>query len=283
MTRIFDPAMLALPYMQNAFAAATIVALLAGFLGFFVVVRGASFAAHAYAQMGFAGAAGAVLVGVDPLLGLVAFAVGGAALNGLIGDRAHNHDVSTALLMVAALGTGALFLVLNNTFATAAFSLLFGSIVGVSRVQVAEVAVLASGCALALAFIYRPLLFVTVNREAARARGVPAFAIGVAFSTLLAVSAAIAVPTVGTLLIFSLLVGPAATATRLARAPLAAIALAMALAVGVTWAGIVAAYDTGWPVGFFITGFVMLAYLAARAFARPRTTTRSSLASTPVP
>jgi len=242
--RVIDSAMFGLPYMQNAFAAATVVALVCGFVGFFVVLRGATFAAHAYAQMGFAGAAGAVLIGVDPLLGLIAFALGGAALNGAIGAHEHTRDVSTALLMVAALGTGALFLVLNNAFATAAFSFLFGSIVGVSRSQVFGVTLLGAGCALVLVLFYRPLLFASVSPEGARARAVPVRSLGIAFSALLAVTAAITVPTVGTLLIFSLLVGPAATAMRVTRHPAHGILLAMTIAVATCWIGIIASYDT---------------------------------------
>ena len=112
------------------------MAVLAGLVGFFVVLRGVSFAAHALAQMGFAGAAGAVLLGLDPLWGLVVFAVGGALGLGAARRAEHERDATTALVLVAALGTGALFLALNSTFATAAFSLLFGSIVGISRAQV---------------------------------------------------------------------------------------------------------------------------------------------------
>lgn len=273
MNAIVAPAMLAQPYMQNAFASAAVAALLAGFVGYFVVLRAATFAAHAYAQFGFAGAAGAVLIGADPLWGLVSFALVGAAFNGVIGERERTSDVSTALLMAATLGLGALFLVLNNSFATAAFSLLFGNIVGVSREQVRTVAVLGLLCAIVLAVMYRPLLFASVNVEAALARGVPIRFVGAAFSMLLAVAAAITVPTVGTLLIFSLLVGPAAAAVRLTHDPIRGIALAMTIALLTSWAGIATAYATGWPVGFFVTVFIAIVYVAARV----RSSTHSKL------
>jgi zinc/manganese transport system permease protein len=136
LAHVIDPAMFAQQYMQNALLTGTIVALLSGLVGVFVVLRGVSFAAHSLAQMGFAGAAGVVLVGADPLWGLVAFAVGGAVGLGVLGTRAHGRDVTTALLLVAALGTGALFLTLNSAYASAAFSLLFGTILDVSRTQV---------------------------------------------------------------------------------------------------------------------------------------------------
>lgn len=251
-------------YMQNALLTGTIVAVLAGLVGFFVVLRGVSFATHALAQMGFAGAAGAVLIGVDPLWGLLVFAVGGALGLGLLGAREHGRDAITALLLVAALGTGALFLTLNSSYATAAFTLLFGTIVGISREQVWLTAALALGCLGALAVLYRPLLLATVNPELAAARGVPLRLVGVLFLVVVGATAAATVPTVGALLIFSLVVGPAGAAVHLARRPLTAMLLAGAFGLLATWAGIVVAYNTGWPVGFLISAAVGLLYLAAR-------------------
>lgn len=276
LARLFDPAMFGQAYMQNALATGAIVAVLAGVAGFFVVLRGASFAAHALAQIGFAGAAGAVLIGLDPLWGLVVFAVAGGMGLGVLGAREHGRDATTALILVAALGAGALFLVLNNTFATEAFSLLFGSIVGVSRAQVWQTAGLALVCLLALAVLYRPLLFATVSPASAAARGVPVRLLGTLFLVVVGVATAVTVPTVGTLLIFSLMVGPAAAALHLARRPATALALSVVLSVAVTWLGVILAYDTGWPVGFFITTLVAIFYLAARlaGTSRPRPVVR---------
>ncbi|HZS89567.1 MAG TPA: metal ABC transporter permease [Chloroflexota bacterium] len=270
-------------YMQNALLTGTIVAVLAGLVGFFVVLRGVSFATHALAQMGFAGAAGAVLIGVDPLWGLLVFAVGGALGLGLLGAREHGRDAITALLLVAALGTGALFLTLNSSYATAAFTLLFGTIVGISREQVWLTAALALGCLAALAALYRPLLLATVNPELAAARGVPLRLVGVLFLVVVGATAAATVPTVGALLIFSLVVGPAGAAVHLARRPLTAMLLAGAFGLLATWAGIVVAYNTGWPVGFLISAAVGLLYLAARLadgrLTRPTQGARSTAAT----
>ncbi len=265
LARVVDPTMFSLPYMQNALLVGTIVALLAGLVGVFVVLRGVSFAAHALAQMGFAGAAGAVLLGIDPLWGLVVFAVGGALGLGVLGERAHGRDATTALLLVAALGAGALFLTLNNTYATAAFSLLFGSIVGVSNAQVWQTALLALGCLLALAALYRPLLLASLSPELAAARGVPLRLVSMLFLVVVGVAAAVTVPTVGTLLIFSLMVGPAGAAVHLAHRPGAVLLISVGLGLAATWTGMVLAYDTGWPVGFFISAAVALLYFAARA------------------
>ena len=263
-SHLIDPAMFGQEYMQNAFLTGGIVAILAGLVGFFVVLRGVSFAAHALAQMGFAGAAGAVLLGVDPLWGLVIFAMAGAVGTGLVGAREHGRDATTALFLAAALGLGALFLTLNNSYATEAFALLFGGIVGISRPQVWQTGALAALCLAALAVLYRPLLFSSVSPEAAAARGVPVRLLHMLLLGVIGVAGAVTIPTTGALLIFSLMVGPAATAMRLTRQPGAALPLAVGLALAATWLGIVLAYDTGWPVGFFISLLVALCYVGAR-------------------
>jgi zinc/manganese transport system permease protein len=172
--------------------------------------------------------------------------------------------VTTALLLVAALGLGALFLALNPTYATAAFSLLFGSIVGISRAEVAATAVLASCCLLALGVLYRPLLFATVSPDSAAARGVPVRLVSVAFLVVVGMAAAVTVPVAGTLLIFALMVGPAAAAMHLTTRPATAQLLSVALACAAMWTGIVLAYETGWPIGFFIVVLVTVLYLGAR-------------------
>ena len=261
--------MLSQPFMQNALLAGSIVAVLAGLVGFFVVLRGVSFAAHSLAQMGFAGAAGAVLIGVDPLWGLVVFATAGALGIGMLGAREHGRDVTTALLLVAALGLGALFLALNTSYATEAFSLLFGSIVGISRAEVATTAALAVCCLVALAVLYRPLLFSTVSPDSAAARGVPIRLVSVLFLVVVGLTAAVTVPVAGTLLIFALMVGPAAAAIHLTAQPVAALLVAVGLALVAMWTGIVLAYNTGWPIGFFIVVLVTIFYLGARLCAAP--------------
>jgi zinc/manganese transport system permease protein len=283
MSRLISPEMFSQPYMQNALLTGSVAAVLAGLVGFFVVLRGVSFAAHALGQVGFAGAAGAVLIGVDPLWGLVVFALAGALGVGVLGAREHGRDATTALVLVAALGAGALFLALNTVYATAAFTLLFGTIVGISREQVWQTALLALGCVAGLGALYRPLLLATVDAEMAAARGVPVRLVGLLFLLVVGVAAAVTIPTVGTLLIFSLMVGPSAAATHLARRPWAAMLLACALALLATWIGLIAAYDTGWPIGFFIAAAVTAIYAGARLLG-PRLSRRTAhLAPLPAP
>ncbi|MBD5635325.1 MAG: metal ABC transporter permease [Candidatus Eremiobacteraeota bacterium] len=264
------------PYLQNALGGGLIVAVLAAFVGYFVVLRGAAFATHALSQIGFAGAAGAVLLGIEPLLGLIAFSLIGAGGLGALSLRSRSNDVATALLLVCSLGTGALFLALASNFGSNVVSLLFGTIVGVDRAQVALTA-LATACALAsLAAIARPLLFATVARDAARSSGVPVVALDFAFLFIVALAAAVTVPIVGTLLVFSLTIGPAAAATRVTAQPAAALALSLLLGTTSVCIGVALAYETDWPVGFFIAALATFEYVCALAYARARER-RSSL------
>jgi len=258
------------PYLQNALWGGIIVALLAAFVGYFVIARQAAFATHALSQIGFAGAAGAELLGIEPLIGLLVFAVLGALGLGVLGERSRSRDVVTALVLVCSLGTGALFLALERDYASNAFSLLFGSIVGVDRLQVLLTA-LAALCAIALlAAIARPLLFASVARAAAGAAGVPVFALDLIFLIVVALAAAVTVPIVGTLLVFSLTIGPSAAASRIATNPAATISLAAGLGIIAVVAGIMLAYATDWPVGFYVSLIAFVEYALAR-FARRRT------------
>lgn len=252
--------------MQNAFLASGAIAVLAGIVGVFVVLRANSFAAHALAQISFAGAAGAVLLGFEPLAGLILFALGGAVGLGLLSVAEARRDAATALVMTAALGTGALFLVLNNSYATSVFSLLFGSIVGISRSAVVGTAILTLVTLAMLGSVFRPLLFATVNVEGARARGVPLARLNSAFLVCLALAAAATIPIVGSLLVFALLVAPPAAATLLAKNPLQAVVLAVVLNVACCWGGITLAYYTTLPVGFIISMLSASTYLAARVY-----------------
>ena len=251
-------------YVQNAVVAGLFVACLSSFVGYFVVLRGAAFATHALSQIGFAGAAAAVFLGIAPLVGLVTFALAGAAGIGALSTRRRSSDVTTALVLVAALGTGALFLALGGAFASNVFSLLFGTIVGVSRTDVAITAGATVVALAALAVLARPLLLATVSREIAATRGVPVVALDIAFLGVVGLAAAVTVPIVGTLLIYSLTVGPAAAAARLTIAPARTLALAAALAAVAVVAGIALAYATDWPVGFFIASITALEYVVAR-------------------
>jgi zinc/manganese transport system permease protein len=224
-----------------------------------------------------------VLLGIEPLAGLLVFALLGAGGLGVLSARSRSSDVTTALVLVCALGTGALFLALERDYASNVYSLLFGTIVGVTRSQVA-LTLAAAICAFAiLATIARPLLFATIARDAARIAGVPVVVLDFAFLGVVALAAAVTVPIVGTLLVFSLTIGPAAVATRISARPGTAIVLAVALGWFAVVAGIALAYETDWPVGFFISAIVMAQYLIARAYAGRRERGRASATSGGLP
>jgi zinc/manganese transport system permease protein len=254
------------PFMQHAFVAGAIVAVMAAVVGYFVVLRGLAFASHTLANIGFAGAAGAVWLGVNPALGLFAFTLGGALGMGVLGKRIYGRDVAVGIVLAVSLGLGALFISLYRGYATDAYAILFGEVVGISQGDV--VAALATGVLtlLALAALYRRLLFATVDEEVAAAKGLRVQLLAVAFLVVLALAVAEAVQIVGVLLIFALLVTPAATAARLVVGPGRTVALAVALAVLATWGGLVIAFYLPYPLGFFITTISFAFYLLARVY-----------------
>lgn len=261
---MLDAGLFTQPFMIHAWVSGTIVAVLSAFVGFFVVVRSASFAAHALPEAGFAGGAGAVLLGVSPVYGLAAFAVGGALLIGYLEKRGRS-DAVTALTLTGALGTGALFLGLSNNYASGAYALLFGQIVGVDAGQLTGTAAGAALCLAGIAFLYRPLLLTTVSGDIAQARGVPARLIEIAFLVLIGIAASVMVPVVGALLCFSLLICPTAACVYLSGNPGKVMALSLLFSLLIVWGAIFFAYATGWPVGFFVAVLGALLYGIARA------------------
>ena len=260
--------MLSYHFMWNALLAGTVVAVVAGLVGYFMVLRGASFAGHTLANAGFAGAAGATLLGVPPVVGLLAFgllaALGIGALEepGARGPR--RSDIAVGTVLAVALGLGLLFERLSASSASNIYALLFGSVVGISDADVTEIALTALVALVALALVGRPLLFASVDPEVAAARGVPVRLLGFIFLLLLAFAVAQAVRVTGVLLIFALLVTPAATAAQLTARPLATAALSVLIGLLVTWMGLAVAYYTPYPVGFFITTFAFGLYVLAR-------------------
>lgn len=258
-------------FMMNAWTIATIVAVVAGVVGFFVVLRGSAFPAHAIPNGAFAGAAGANLLGVNPLLGLAAFALFAALGIGQLSRRGR-HDVVTALALVMMLALGALFLSRSTEYEPEIFSLLFGEVLGVSTTEILPVALLGIGCILAVVLLYRRLIFSSVVPEIAEARSVRAHQIEMEFLVVLAIATAMTVPVVGALLIFSLMIGPPAAARSLTDRPLVAIGLSVVLALLTVWLAIASSYWTNWPVGFFVGTYSACCYGLGRGIAllRPR-------------
>jgi zinc/manganese transport system permease protein len=233
-------------------------------VGYFVVLRGLSFAGHALSHIGFAGATGAVVLGVNPVFGLLAFTVGSALGMGALGKRLQGRDVAIGIVLAWTLGLGVLFLSLYTGYATEAYALLFGEILGISQRDVLVTLVAGVVTLMALTAIYRPLLFASVDEDVAEARGVPARFLAVAFMVLLAVAVSEAVQVVGVLLIFALLVTPPAIAERLTARPERALLFSVVLALLFTWGGLAVAYYAPYPVSFFITTFAFATYLTVR-------------------
>lgn len=261
--------LLQFPFMQNALAAGTLVAILAGAAGYFVVLRGQSFIAHTLSQVGFPGAAAAVLLHTSPVVGLLAFcgvAAGGIGWTGAkLGAGSRAESAAVGSILAFSLGLGFLFFRLYAGGAQAIYSFLFGTILGITDRDVQLTFAVAVIALAALTFIARPLVFATIDPDVAEARGVPVRAVSIAFLLVLALAVAITVQIVGTLLIFSLLVAPAASAIHLTARPRLAIAVSVGLSVAVTWLGLALAYFTNLPVGFTVTTLAFIPYIAMRA------------------
>jgi zinc/manganese transport system permease protein len=253
--------MLAYDFMVNAFAAAGIVAVVAGAVGYFLVLRGQAFAGHALGHVGFTGATGAVLIGVAPLWGLLAVTLAAGVGMGLMGERLAGRDVAIGVVLALSLGLGLLFLHFFTTGATQATALLFGNVLGVDRNTVWALAGLAVVALGGLALMGRALLFASLQPELAEARGVRVRLAATLFMALVALATALSVQVVGVLLVFALMVGPAGAAQRLTARLNWGIALAAALALAAAWAGLTASFYTDWPSSFWITAFGAGAYL----------------------
>lgn len=255
--------------MTNAWIVSTLVAVIAGVVGLFVVLRGAAFAAHAIPNGAFAGAAGAALLGVDELLGLAVVAVLAALGIGWLGRRGR-PDAVTALALVTMLALGAAFLSRTTEYSPEIFALLFGEVLGVSTTEILPVAVLTAACLVAVGVLYRPLLLSSVVPEMAEARGVSNQRMEMAFLVVLALATAMTLPVVGALLIFSLMVGPPAAARAISARPLVAGGVSVGLALVTVWAAIASSYLTDWPVGFYVGTFSAAVYAGGRIAQRLR-------------
>jgi len=256
--------MLHYQFMQHAFEAGTMIAIVAGVTGYFVVLRRSAFTAHAFSEIGFAGAAASILVSIPPIAGLLAGSISGGLAIAALGRRAANRDTQIGIVLAFSLGLGLLFISLYAGYATETYSILFGDILGVSTgaVQLTLVA-----CALILGFtgfLYRPLLFASLDEDVAEAKGMPMLFLGTAFMLIVAVAVSFSVQVTGVLLIFSLMVTPAATAQYVARRPQRAIIISVAIGLGVTWSGLFIAFFTPYPVSFFITAEAFGLYLLVR-------------------
>jgi zinc/manganese transport system permease protein len=252
-------------FMVNAWLIGSIVAVVAGVVGFFVVMRGSAFAAHAIPNGAFAGAAGANLLGINPLVGLGVFSLA-AALGIAKLSRRGRADAVTALALVMMLALGAAFLSQSTEYEPAIFSLLFGEILGVSTGQLWPVIVLGAVCVVAVGVLYRPLLLSSLAPEIAAARGLRPAQLDVIFLVILACATTMTVPVVGALLIFTLMIGPPAAARCFSDRALVAMGLSVLIALLTIWGALACSYSTNWPVGFYVGSFSAAWFVIGRLF-----------------
>jgi zinc/manganese transport system permease protein len=270
---VFAPGFFSSEAVHIAVGVGALVAIVAGTVGIFTVMRGQSFAGEAFGDIGTTGGAGAFLVSVGPLWGFIVGNVIAAGAMELIGiQRPRGRDLATGIVLGAGIGLAALFLYFTTTSQSttgATVTILFGSVFAITSSTVPLILVFSALVLATIALIYRPLLLSTVSPEMAATRGIPVRLIGVLYLFALALAMALAAITIGTILSTALLIGPAATAIRLTKRPLFAILIAIAIGVTVMWVGIVLAYDSYewshaghvWPVSFFVVTLIFIGYL----------------------
>jgi len=263
-------AMFAYHFMANALEAGTAVAVMAGAIGWFMVLRRQTFAGHTLAVISFPGAAAAALAGLPLAFGYYgACAAGAVALAAVSADRGGSSEsAATGTVQAFALGLGFLFVGLYHGLLSGLQSLLFGTFLGIDDAQVRTLAAVAAVTLAVLVLAGRPLLFASVDGDVARAAGVPVGALSVAFLLLLGLAVAATTQITGALLVFALLVTPAATAHRLTARPLAGLVLSIALSLAVTWLGLTLAFFSIYPVGFYVTSLSFAGYVISRLVRR---------------
>ncbi|MBO0680831.1 metal ABC transporter permease [Mycolicibacterium sp. S2-37] len=259
-------------FMSNALIGGTIVALAAGLIGYFVVVRNTAFAAHALAHIGLPGATGAVLVGLPVALGLGVFCIGGALVIGALGRRAADREVATGTVLAMATGLGLLFNSLATRSSSTMTNVLFGNLLAITQEQLVTFAVLLAVLAVCVGITYRPLLFTSVNPQVADAKGVPVRGLSIMFMVLLGLAITMAVQAVGTLLLFALVVTPAATAIMLTPRPSLAIALSTVINLVAVWLGLGVSAMFNAPPSFVIVTIACGVWAAVWAGERLRST-----------
>jgi zinc/manganese transport system permease protein len=269
------------PFVHTALWAGAVVAVVSGAIGVFVVARGMSFAVHAISELGFTGATGALVIGINPVVGILGGSLLVGLVLGLLSLRGRERDSAIGAVLAFGLGLGYLFFSLYQGYATEALNLLFGNILGVSGTQLRNLVIVGAVVLLGLALLYRPLLFSSVDPEIAAARGVPLRALSVAIFLLLALTAAEAIQVVGVLLVLTLVITPAAAAQRLTGRPALALLLSVAIALVSTEGGILLSLAQPWPPSFFIATISFASYVAARFYDWSRSRQSRSISSPP--
>ncbi|MFJ5955028.1 metal ABC transporter permease [Paenarthrobacter sp. NPDC092416] len=257
--------------VQNSIWAGAVLGLLGGLVGTFVMKRDLAFAVHGISELSFAGAAFALLIGADIIFGSLIGSVAAAVLLGFMGVRARDKNSIIGVIMPFGLGLGILFLALYEGRAANKFGLLTGQIVSVDTVQLQVLAGTAVVVMIALAAMWRPLSFASVDPEMAEARGVPVRGLAIGFMVLLGVSVALSIQIVGALLVLALLITPAAAALRVTTSPRLVVLLSVVFAIAATVGGILLALGSRIPISPYVTTLSFLIYVVCRVIGRIRT------------
>jgi zinc/manganese transport system permease protein len=273
--------MLSYHFMLDALRAGTVVAVVAGAIGYFMVLRRQSFAGHTLAVAGFPGAAAATWLGVNAAFGYFGFCIAGALAIAVLpgGGRARGATAASGgaggageesavvgTVQALALASGFLFVSLYHGFSSGLTAMLFGTITGVTDQQVLLLLACGLVCLGVLALLVRPLLFASVDADVAQARGVPVRLVDTAFLLLLGLAAAGTSQVTGSLLVFALLVAPAAAASRLTARPVAGVLLSVLLALAFVWVGEAIAFFSLYPIGFWVTTLAFGTFVACTAY-----------------
>lgn len=250
-------------FIQNALIAGTLIAIICSIVGYFVIVRAQAYAAESLSHVGFTGATGAAVFGLSTIVGTFLFTVLVALGFGTLGNRFKGQDIEVGMVSSFGFGLGVLFLKLYTSNATEAVGILFGSILTVTNGDLYLSFVTGIVVLGILAFIFRPLLFASIDPDLAEARGVPVQLLGILFTVLVGLTVAEAILVVGVLLVFALLIAPAATAQHITNRPLTAVLASILLGIFFTWGGMFLGIIFHVPLSFFIATLAALSYLVA--------------------
>ncbi len=259
-----------IPLVQNSLIAGLLLGFMGGLIGVFVMTRDMSFAVHGISELSFAGAAIALLIGLNVALGATFGSIVAAIIIAIMGTKAKDRNSIIAVLMPFGLGIGILALALYEGRAANKFGLLTGQIIAVDDPQVFWLMATSLVVIAFLLLIWRPLSFASLDPEVAEARGVPTKTLGVVFMLLLALAVAASVQIVGALLVMTLLVTPAAAALRLTSSPLLVPVLSVAFAAVSVVGGILLARGGGLPISPYVTTLSFAIYLVARLIEKLR-------------
>ena len=249
-------------FMQKAFLAGTVIAIICGIVSYFVIIRRTAFAAHALGHISLTGAAGAVILGFSPMAGLLTINIISAIIMGLIGDKIKKNDLAIGIVLTFFLGLGAYFLYLYQTgYSGGVMAILFGDILSVSRSQIYLLFILASIVVIILLIITKPLLFSSIDPTLAAAKRLPIRLLSIVCFVLLAITVSMACQIVGALLIFALLIGPGAIASYLCDGFYSSIAISIVVSVTTIWFALTISFYMNLPTSFCITMTICIFYI----------------------